>query len=150
MIPGTNHPVHGTVRDRGVCGNAQARVDLGTGSGWRLGADETPPALVASSSPPCRIARRQGEFAITVEEFPSKIRISSRGDTEHLRFREDHDVVDRIRARFVKSMPTHADAPSRYEGFIMQPSMAGFEVREVFLQTPGPGAGTRLVPPAEP
>jgi hypothetical protein len=24
-----------------------------------------------------------------------------------------------------------------------------FEVQEIYLQTPGPGAGTRLIPPAE-
>ncbi|MBM2823880.1 MAG: hypothetical protein HW413_2626, partial [Thermoleophilia bacterium] len=34
--------------------------------------------------------------------------------------------------------------------FISTPGLAvEFEVFEIYLQTPGPGAGTRLVPPAE-
>jgi hypothetical protein len=34
--------------------------------------------------------------------------------------------------------------------FILRPALAvEFEVREIFMQTPGPGAGTRLVPPAD-
>ena len=59
-------------------------------------------------------------------------------------------MVDRVRERFVKSMRhLFADAPEQMlKAFILKPSMAvEFEVREVFLQTPGPGAGTRLVPP---
>jgi hypothetical protein len=34
--------------------------------------------------------------------------------------------------------------------FVSPPSLAvDFEVLEIFLQTPGPGAGTRLVPPMD-
>jgi hypothetical protein len=34
--------------------------------------------------------------------------------------------------------------------FVSNPSLAvEFEVLEVYLQTPGPGAGTRLAPPTE-
>jgi hypothetical protein len=47
--------------------------------------------------------------------------------------------------------PLYADAPENiWKAFIVNPSLAvEFEVLEVYLQTPGPGAGTRLVPPPE-
>ena len=47
--------------------------------------------------------------------------------------------------------PLFSGAPEEpLKASIPQPSLAvEFEVDEVFLQTPGPGAGTRLVPPAE-
>ena len=45
----------------------------------------------------------------------------------------------------------YADAPEQLlNAYIQVPGVAvEFEVREIYLQTPGPGAGTRLVPPAE-
>ena len=66
--------------------------------------------------------------------------------------REDIDIVDRIRERFMKNMRTVFPAvPEGIVGaFISKPGLAvEFEVFEVYVQTPGPGAGTRLVPPAE-
>ena len=66
--------------------------------------------------------------------------------------REDSVIVDRIRARFMKSM--RAVFPALPEGvagaFISKPVLAvEFEVFEIYVQTPGPGAGARIVPPAE-
>jgi hypothetical protein len=45
----------------------------------------------------------------------------------------------------------YADRPEHIlSAFVSPPSMAvDFEVLEIYLQTPGPGAGTRLVPPVE-
>ena len=66
--------------------------------------------------------------------------------------REDIDIVDSIRERFVKSMRTvYAAVPEGIAGaFISKPGLAiEFEVFEIYVQTPGPGAGTRLVPPVE-
>jgi hypothetical protein len=44
-----------------------------------------------------------------------------------------------------------ADAPEEaLNAFIAKPSLAvEFEVLEIYLQTPGPGAGSRLIPPME-
>ena len=44
-----------------------------------------------------------------------------------------------------------ADAPEEVlNAFIARPSLAvEFEVLEIYLQTPGPGAGSRLIPPME-
>jgi hypothetical protein len=66
--------------------------------------------------------------------------------------RDDIDIVDRIRERFMKSM--RAVFPVVPEGivgsFISKPALAvEFEVSAIYVQTPGPGAGARIVPPAE-
>ena len=65
---------------------------------------------------------------------------------------EDLEAADRIRKRFSKSVGrVFTDAPETLlNGFVQAPVMAvEFEVYEIYLQTPGPGAGSRLVPPAE-
>jgi hypothetical protein len=95
-----------------------------------------------------------GEVALTVEEFPSHETYQFKG--RYLRHRpvqeEDLEIADRIRERFVKSV-RHVYADSMeplLKAFHHAPVVAvEFEVHEVYLQTPGPGAGTRLVPPAE-
>ena len=93
-------------------------------------------------------------IALTVEEFPSHETYQFKG--RYLRSRplqpEDVALVDQIRARFVKNVrPLYADAPEGFfKAFVLRPRLAvEFEVHEVYLQTPGPGAGTRLVPPPE-
>ena len=95
-----------------------------------------------------------GQFALTVEEFPSHETYQFKG--RYLRHRavqeEDLNVAKHIRERFVKSV-RHVYADSLeplLRAFIQVPVVAvEFEVHEIYLQTPGPGAGTRLVPPAE-
>ena len=98
--------------------------------------------------------QQNGELAVTIEEFPSHETYQFKG--RYLRDRavrhEDVEIVDRIRRRFVRSLrPIYADVPEDVlNAFVSHPSLAvEFEVLEVYLQTPGPGAGTRLVPPAE-
>ena len=95
-----------------------------------------------------------GQFAFTVEEFPSHETYQFKG--RYLRHRptqpEDFVCVDRIRDRFVKGLRrAYADAPEdMLMAFFNRPGLAvEFEVREIYLQTPGPGAGTQLVPPVE-
>jgi hypothetical protein len=126
-------------------------------SGWRVGADRrTLTALVPEAFTPRLIDALQdnGQFALTVEEFPSHETYQFKG--RYLRHRpsrpEDVETVDRIRQRFVRSLkPIFADAPERIlQGFVGKPSLAvEFDVQEIYLQTPGPGAGGRLVPPPE-
>jgi hypothetical protein len=126
-------------------------------SGWRVGADHrTMTALIAEPFTPRLIDSLEDnrEFALTVEEFPSHETYQFKG--RYLRHRppdrDDIEILDTIRKRFVKSIrPLYANAPENiWNAFIMKPSLAvEFEVLEVYLQTPGPGAGTRLVPPPE-
>jgi hypothetical protein len=101
------------------------------------------------------LLRHNGELAFTVEEFPSHETYQFKG--HYLRHRElredDAEIADRVRRRFVKSLrPLYADVPEDVlRSFVSPPSLAvEFEVHEIYLQTPGPGAGTRLIPPSEP
>jgi hypothetical protein len=98
--------------------------------------------------------QENGELAVTVEEFPSHETYQFKGRYLHHRGLQDGDVeiVDRLRRRFVKSLrPMYPDAPEEIlSAFVSPPTLAvEFEVLEIYLQTPGPGAGTRLIPPAE-
>jgi hypothetical protein len=127
-------------------------------SGWRLGADgQTLTAIVATgfTAHLLESVQENGQFALTVEEYPSHETYQFKG--RYLRHRaveqEDVDAVERIRERFVRNViPLYPGAPAQpLRSFIMAPELAvEFDVHEIYLQTPGPGAGARLVPPAEP
>ncbi|MQA29940.1 MAG: hypothetical protein GEU82_08895 [Luteitalea sp.] len=124
-------------------------------SGWHVGADgRSLTALIAEQFTTRLIESLEGngEFALTVEEFPSHETYQFKG--RYLRHRplrrEDVEIVDRIRQRFFKAVrPIFADGPEHHlQAFILKPCLAvEFEVFEIYLQTPGPAAGTRLVPP---
>ena len=126
-------------------------------SGWRVGADQrTITILLPDEFLPTLLESLQqnGELAVTVEEFPSHETYQFKGRYLHHRGIQDGDVevADRARRRFVKSLrPMYPDAPEHIlNAFVSPPSLAvEFEVLEIYLQTPGPGAGTRLVPPME-
>jgi len=66
---------------------------------------------------------------------------------------EEIALARRVRDRFVKAMRalySQAGAAERLGASIPAPSLAvEIDVDEVFLQTPGPGAGTRLAPTPE-
>ena len=125
--------------------------------GWRVGTDQrTMTALIPEVFTPrlVELLQENGELAVTVEEFPSHETYQFKG--RYLRNRavrdDDVEIVDRIRKRFVRSLrPMFAHAPEGVlQAFVSKPSLAvEFEVLEIYLQTPGPGAGTRLVPPVE-
>ena len=98
--------------------------------------------------------QENGELALTVEDFPAHETYQFKGRYVSHRpaQREDIAIVDRIRERFMKSMRTVFPAlPEGIVGaFISKPALAvEFEVSEIYVQTPGPGAGARIVPPAE-
>jgi hypothetical protein len=126
-------------------------------SGWRVGADgRTLTALVAEHFTAHLVESLQdnGELALTVEEFLSHETYQFKG--RYLRHRlldeEDLEVVGRIRERFFKNIRQfYADTPEHVlNAFVLAPALAvDFDVREIFLQTPGPGAGARLAPPPE-
>ena len=125
--------------------------------GWRVAADQrTMTAFVAEEFTPGLVESLQenGELAVTVEEFPSHETYQFKG--RYIRDRDvlhdDVEIVDRIRRRFVRSLrPLMAHAPEEaLNAFVAKPSLAvEFEVLEIYLQTPGPGAGSRLIPPIE-
>ena len=127
-------------------------------SGWRVGADQQTMTILFPDEFLQRLLeslQQNGELAVTVEEFPSHETYQFKG--RYLQHREiqdgDAEIADRVRRRFVKSLrPMYPDAPEHIlNAFVSPPSLAvEFEVLEVYLQTPGPGAGTRLVPPVEP
>ena len=126
-------------------------------TGWSVGdGGETLTALIPESSTSQLVESLldNGEVALTVEEFPSHETYQFKG--RYLRHRsvrpDDVAVVDRIRDRFVRGVRhVYTDAPPQlFSAYIQQPAVAvEFEVHEIFVQTPGPGAGERLVPAAE-
>ena len=95
-----------------------------------------------------------GQLALTVEEFPSHETYQFKG--QFLRHRpiadDDLALVDRVRDRFVRRMKSlNTDVPpSALSDYILKPSLAvEFEVHDIFVQTPGPGAGKRVEPEGE-
>jgi hypothetical protein len=126
-------------------------------SGWLVGADgQTLTTLIAEHFTAHLVESLldNGELALTVGEFPSHETYQFKG--HYVRHRPaaaaDIEVVNRIRDRYLKSIRhVYADAPEDLlKAYIPVPAIAvDFQVREIFLQTPGPGAGARLVPPAE-
>ena len=126
-------------------------------SGWRVGADHRTITFLFPDEFRARLLeslQQNGELAVTLEEFPSHETYQFKGRFVRHREIQDADLenVDRIRQRFVKSLrPMYPHAPEdALKGFVSPPSLAvDFEVLEIFLQTPGPGAGTRLVPPMD-
>jgi hypothetical protein len=125
-------------------------------SAWSVGADQrTMTILVPDEFLPRLVESLQqnGELAVTVEQFPSHETYQFKGRYLHHRGVQDGDVqmVDRIRRRFVKAIrPMSYEPEDALQGFVSPPALAvAFEVLEIYLQTPGPGAGTRLIPPVE-
>jgi hypothetical protein len=125
--------------------------------GWRVGIDQRTMTILCPAEfheQLVELLQQNGELAVTVEEFPSHETYQFKGHYLNHRGIQDDDVetVERVRRRFVKSLrPMYPDAPEDVlKAFVSPPSLAvEFEVLEVYLQTPGPGAGTRLVPPME-
>ena len=98
--------------------------------------------------------QENGELALTVEAFPAHETYQFKGRYLSHRpvHREDIAIVDRIRERFMRNMrPIFPGLPEGTVGaFTSKPVFAvKFEVSEIYVQTPGPGAGSRIVPPAE-
>ena len=126
-------------------------------SGWSIGADRR--SLTAFIPEPLTAAlveslQGNGAVALTVEAFPAHDTYQFKGRYVSHRpvHREDNAVVDRVRERFIRNMRSiFPGVPDAIVGaFTSHPLFAiTFEVREIFVQTPGPGAGARIVPPAE-
>jgi len=121
-------------------------------SAWQIGSDRrTLTAFVAENFTDGLIEALEdnGQLALTVEEFPSHETYQFKG--RFLRHRPivaaDLAIVERARERFVRRLKSLlTDHPlSALSDFIPPPALAvEFEVRDIFVQTPGPGAGARL------
>jgi hypothetical protein len=126
-------------------------------SGWQVGADQRTMTILFPDEFVERLLeslQHNGQMAVTVEEFPSHETYQFKG--RYLRHRGlqdgDAEIAERVRRRFVKSLkPNYPHAPEGVlRAFVSPPSLAvELEVLEIYLQTPGPGAGTRLIPPME-
>jgi hypothetical protein len=91
-----------------------------------------------------------GQIALTFEEYPEHETYQLKG--RYVRHRPavaaDAEIAERVRQRFVRSVLPLAgeEARASLRAFIQPPVLAiDVEVREIFVQTPGPGAGARLV-----
>ena len=145
-----NVAVSGT-RDRDLHAHAQ-RV-----TGWRVGADrETLTCLIPALFLEQLIESLQdnGHLAVTIESIPSHETYQFKG--RYLRHREIHKedlaVHARVRERFVKGVRSvFTELPEEVlRACMLEPALAvDLQVQEIYLQTPGPGAGARLVPPRE-
>jgi hypothetical protein len=140
-------------RDRGLVPCA-CRV-----SGWRVHSDGRTMTLLIPEPLVNRILASlddNGQIAVTIGEHPThetyqlKGRYARRRDVTP----DDVELVARFRTRFVRAFRTELPRGVSEElvGTYLVPDPAvavDADVREVYLQTPGPGAGARLYPPAE-
>ena len=126
-------------------------------SGWSVAGDGrtmtafTPEPLTAGV---LEALQTNGELALTVEAFPAHETYQFKG--RYVSHRPVHDedfaIVARVRERFIRNMRTVFPAiPEHIAGAFTSPPVVAvaFEVAEIFVQTPGPGAGARIVPPAQ-
>jgi hypothetical protein len=125
-------------------------------SGWKMEPDRHAMTCLVSelfSKHLISSLEDNGHFAVTIEEigphetYQFKGRyVSSRPCGE-----EDLAIYRRLRDRFAKVVSAKFGAAEEVSGaFVVEPNVAvTFEIDEIFLQTPGPGAGRRLSPPEE-
>jgi hypothetical protein len=126
-------------------------------SGWRIGSDQQTMTIFIPDESTHRLVeslQHNGELAVTVEAFPSHetYQFKGRYKCHHQALPDDVETVNRIRRRFLKSVKPilNIQADAVINAFVSPPALAiDFEVSEIYLQTPGPGAGTRLIPPVE-
>jgi hypothetical protein len=127
-------------------------------SGWLIDVGgRTLTAFIPESSVPLLVEALQdnGRIAVTFEEVGTHETYQLKG--RYLSHRPvqpaEIDVANRTRERFVKGLRAllpHPGAADMLGPSIGTPRLAvEIDVYEVFLQTPGPGAGTRIVPPPD-
>lgn len=122
-------------------------------SGWMVGPDrKTMTCLVAEGFTEALGSSLEdnGQLALTICEVPSHETYQFKGNYVGSRSIEkgDLEVYDGCRQRFVTFVCAFLGfEEDEARAFVPKPSVAvSFEVREVFVQTPGPAAGRRLVP----
>ncbi len=94
-----------------------------------------------------------GQFALTVEEIGSHETYQFKGKYIESHLPSDADIESHLtaRSRFGSVVNELFGLPEEVcAAYISKPVIAvRFEVQEIFLQTPGPGAGSRLFPQEE-
>jgi len=90
-----------------------------------------------------------GEFALTVEQIGPHETYQFKGkfiDSRPVR-ESDQAVYERCRQNFVEAcLPRFGISEEALRRFIPEPALAvRFQVHDIFVQTPGPSAGRRLV-----
>ena len=94
-----------------------------------------------------------GQFALTVEQIGSHETYQFKGSYvgSDQPTSADFAAHQRMRDRFAKAVNQVFGLPADLgRAYISGPSLViRFSVREIFLQTPGPGAGQRVFPPEE-
>ena len=92
-----------------------------------------------------------GQYALTIEQIGPHETYQFKGKYVDALPPNDADIdaFERIRERFVKNVSPLFGFPEEVcRAYIAPPGIiVRFVVHEIFLQTPGPGAGHRLVPP---
>ena len=125
-------------------------------SGWRVEPDQE---MIACSIPAAftrhlmESLEDNGQCALTVEEIGPHETYQFKGvfvDAQPCTA-ADRKAADRVRERFARVVPPLlgvSEAASR--AFGMDPDVTvRFRVQEIYVQTPGPGAGRRMVPREE-
>jgi len=125
-------------------------------SGWSVRDDRNAlTCLVAPQFAPDLLSslNDNGEFALTISEIPSHETYQLKGSSLGVRGVEEADIAvcDRHRARFTARVGELFRFPEpALRSYVPEPSLAfDLAVREVFVQTPGPEAGKRLLPESD-
>ena len=125
-------------------------------SGWRVGPErETMELFVPELFTEHLLASLQdnGRIAVTIEEVQSHETYQLKGSYLGQRppAADDLSVHEQCRERFVRSLRSFMNLPDDVlRAFILKPHVVvSFKVEEIYLQTPGPGAGSRMVPRQE-
>jgi hypothetical protein len=121
-------------------------------SGWKLNADgATISVFIPSTAMPHLVdsVLDNARFSMTAEEYPAHEAYQFKGRYVGHREAGPEDVAEtgRIRERWVRSLkpffPEGAEPIIR--AYIQVPAVVvDFEVEEIYVQTPGPGAGAKL------
>jgi hypothetical protein len=144
---------HATV---GVAGTRDANLvpRVRRVSGWRVEPDqETIACTIPEAFLPGLLEslRDNGEFALTVEEIGPHETYQFKGTfvDAGLCTEADLKAFEGLRDRFGTVVTSLYGIPEKAcRAYVRKPSLTvRFRVREIFVQTPGPGAGRRLVPP---
>jgi hypothetical protein len=126
-------------------------------SGWQVGADGRTLTvfLPAFADRLADALLDNGQIAVTVEEFPMHETYQLKGRyRNHRPVRPDEiEIARRTRERFatsVRTLVTDEEPINQLRASIPEPTVAvEIDVLEVFVQTPGPGAGARISPPPD-
>ena len=122
-------------------------------SGWTIEPDlQTITCLIGSQSANDLIPSLEdnGQFAFTVCEMPSHETYQFKGSFVESRPVGEADIATfrQCRERFVERISAILGYPAeKVRRYVAEPSIAvRFKVKEIFVQTPGPTAGKRLMP----